>query len=78
MVQEYAKTEREIDQAQQFIMDTLADYAGKPVSPDEVIEGARKRGAIKESMVRSAVWFLLDQDRISLTHDRKLVALSQP
>lgn len=77
MIQRYAETESEIELAQRSIMEKMKESGGRPIAPGDVINDARERGQVSESVVRSTIWFLLDQDVISLTRDRKLVVTSR-
>jgi len=65
----------EIARAESSIISTLTEQAGVALAPRVVITRAVQQG-VSESIVRSAIWFLLDRDVISMTNDRKLVAIA--
>ena len=76
MALSYSTTLAEIDRAEGSILETISAHHGESVAPRDVIRAAIEHG-IKESIARSAIWFLLDRNVIRLTDDRKLVASPQ-
>jgi hypothetical protein len=73
MAQNNAAVEKEIAKAEKSILRTVVG-AGIAISPSTAIRSAVNEG-VRESIARSAIWFLLDKNEISLTNDRKLAAI---
>lgn len=67
----------EISRAEQSILGAVGATPGQSVSPRDVIRVAVNDGN-RESLVRSALWFLLDRDAIVMTDDRKLQVVQHP
>lgn len=77
MATRYQDISKEIDRAEQSILGTVRNGQGASISPRDVIRVAVDDGN-RESVVRSALWFLLDKDAIVLTDDRKLQVVPKP
>jgi hypothetical protein len=60
----------ELEQVQQSIEETVRS-ANEPYRPSELIAAVRGRG-FPEELVRAALWFLIDAQRIQLTSERRL------
>jgi hypothetical protein len=73
----YTGREQEIGRAEEAILASIKRRPDGVVSAKEVIREA-VGGGVKESTVRSTIWFLLDRDEIVLTDDRKLSVAKRP
>jgi DNA-binding transcriptional regulator PaaX len=67
------QTSQEIDRAQEQILDYLQKH-GSAVDPSSVTSEIKGLG-IDESLIRAAIWFLLDRHKISLTSNLQLLAV---
>lgn len=77
MVTRNEEISRQIDLAEHSILNAVRGSGGSAMAPREAIRIAVRDGA-KESIARSAIWFLLDRDAIIMTDDRKLAVVAKP
>jgi hypothetical protein len=65
--------QEELDQIERSILAAVEDRA--PYPPHDLFATLRERG-FSENLVRAAIWFLVDANKLGFDHDRQLVPVT--
>ncbi|MDQ3043952.1 MAG: hypothetical protein M3R06_02200 [Chloroflexota bacterium] len=70
-------TEEQLEQTELQVLSVL-ESSVSPYPPLQLIDRLKKDKMIPESLIRAAIWYLIDRNEVELTPDRRLRRLGRP